>query len=210
MQGEPLSQSGPSDREDAALLAALRRGDDAAFERLVRTYSSRMLAAIRPILRNDDDANEALQDAFVSVFKSIDKFEGSSALGTWLHRIAVNAALMKLRSKKRRPEVALDDLLPRFLDDGHQAEPAEPWSQGAVELCAMAEMRTIVRSLIAELPENYRVVLALRDLDEVPTDEVAKLLEITPNAVKIRVHRARQALRTLLDRRLTRTSPSDS
>jgi len=192
--------------DDSALLAALRRGDDAAFEKLVRDHSPHLLAVIRRIVRHEEDAHEALQDAFVSIVKSIDKFEGHSGLRTWLHRVAVNAALMKLRGKRRRPETALEDLVPRFQDDGHAVEPADPWEKNAVELAAQSEMSALVRELIDELPESYRIVLVLRDLEEVPTDEVARLLQVTPNAVKIRVHRARQALRTLLDRRLSRTA----
>lgn len=196
--------------DDAAHVAALRRGDDAAFERLVRDQSPRLLATIRRIVHNEADAHEALQNAFVSAFRAIDRFEGTAGLGTWLHRIAVNAALMKLRSKRRRPELALEDLLPRFNADGHAHEPAEPWEADALERCARDEMRTIVRDLVDQLPESYRVALLLRDLEEVPTEEVARMLEITPNAVKIRVHRARHALRTLLDRRLSSpaTDPS--
>ena len=100
----------------------------------------------------------------------------------------------------------LENLLPQFSDDGHAAEPAEPWTANAVELCAQAELHALVRELIDELPANYREALLLRDLEELRSDEVARMLDITPNAVKIRVHRARQALRTLLDRRLSRSS----
>src|SRR6185295_6039768 len=96
---DPHSMPSPPD-DDTTLLAALRRGDDAAFETLVRTHASRMLAATRRILHNEDDAREALQDAYISVFRHIGGFTGGSRLSTWLHRIAVNAALMKLRSRK--------------------------------------------------------------------------------------------------------------
>ncbi len=195
---------GPSMPDDRELLNGLRRGDAAAFERLVRDHSPRLLATIRHIVRHDEDAHEALQDAFLSIWKAIDRFEGASGLSTWLHRVAVNAALMKLRAKRRRPELALDDLLPKFTDDGHAVDLAEPWQADGVELASRTEVRAIVRELIEQLPDNYRVVLLLRDLEELSTDEVARMLEVTPNAVKIRVHRARQALRTLLDRRFSR------
>lgn len=195
--------------DDRELLAALRRGDERAFERLVREQSPRLLGVIRRIVRHDEDAHEALQDAFLSAFKALERFEGASGLATWLHRIAINAALMKLRAKRRRPELALDDLLPKFDDDGHAVELAEPWQADAVELAARAESRETVREQIEQLPDNYRVVLLLRDLEELSTEEVARLLEVTPNAVKIRVHRARQALRTLLDRRWSRLPPRE-
>lgn len=188
--------------EERALLENLRRGDEAAFEALVRTHSGRMLAAARRILRNEDDAREALQDAFISVFRGIGGFAGESRLSTWLHRVAINAALMKLRVRKHVRERPIDDLLPRFDDAGHDFEAHEPWAASADELVSREESRAVVRALIDELPETYRVALLLRDIEELPTEEVARQLEVTPNAVKIRIHRARQALRTLLDARV--------
>ncbi len=198
---QPTPKTIPTAQSDAALAVALVRGDPAAFETLVRDHSARLLAVIRRLVRNEDDAREALQDAFVSIFKSIATFSGSSGLSTWLHRVAVNAGLMKLRTRRRHPEVAIDDLLPKFSADGHEAIPNEPWELPADELAARAETRAQVRQWIDELPESYRVVLLLRDLEELPTEEVARMLDATPNAIKIRVHRARQALRALLDRK---------
>lgn len=191
----------PAPEQDAGLVAALQRGDDAAFETLVRTRSAPLLAVARRILRNEEDAREALQDAFVSVFKAIGGFTGSARFSTWLHRVAVNAALMKLRSRRRRPETPIDDLLPRFGSDGHEVAPNEPWAEPASALLEREETRAFVRKTIDELPETYRVVLVLRDLEELSTEEAAKLLDATPNAVKIRLHRARQALRAKLDQR---------
>ena len=195
----------PPSKEEADLLAGLRRGDDQAFEALVRRFSGAMLAAIRRILRNEDDARDALQDAFVSVFRAVGRYQGESRLATWLHRIAVNAALMKLRGRRRHPEASIEALLPRFQDDGHEVVPNEPWkvseaaADEAIERATRAETRELVRRAIDELPETYRVVLILRDIEELSTDEAAHLLEVTPNAVKIRLHRARQALRAKLD-----------
>jgi RNA polymerase sigma-70 factor (ECF subfamily) len=188
--------------DDNLLLERLRRGDAAAYESLVRDQSGRMLAAIRRILRNEEDAHEALQDAFLSAFRGLARFSGDSRLSTWLHRIAVNAALMKLRAKRTVQEKPIDDLFPRFDETGHELAPNEPWEEAADELVSKAETRAIVRELVNELPESYRVALLLRDILELPTEEVARQLEVTPNAVKIRIHRARQALRTLLDARL--------
>lgn len=188
--------------EERPLLERLRRGDADAYESLVRENSGRMLGAIRRILRNEEDAQEALQDAFLSAFRGIGSFAGEARLSTWLHRIAVNAALMKLRSKRAVQEKPIDDLFPRFDETGHELVPSEAWTESAEELAAKAETRALVRTLIDELPETYRVALLLRDIEELSTEEVARQLEVTPNAVKIRVHRARQALRALLDGRL--------
>jgi len=188
----------PSDEQ--ALLERLRAGDAAAFEQLVRDHGGRMLAVVRRFLGSEEDAQDAVQEAFLSAFKALDRFEGQSRLGTWLHRIAVNAALMKLRSRKSRPnEQSADDLLPKFLEDGHQAAPASEWRNGGLAALEKAETRDLVRRSIDELPESYRIVLLLRDIEEKDTEETAQLLGMTPNAVKTRLHRARQALRALLD-----------
>jgi len=185
---------------DATLVAGLRAGDAAAFETLLDRYSARLLRLARRFLDSEEDARDALQDAMVAVFKSIGSFESSSMLSTWLHRIVVNTCLMKLRSKRRRrDEIDIEEYLPRFLEDGHQVEPSEPWSESAESMLERDELRAQVRASIDRLPETHRVVLQLRDIEEMSTEETAEILGITPNAVKIRLHRARQALRALLD-----------
>jgi RNA polymerase sigma-70 factor, ECF subfamily len=185
--------------EDQRLLGLLRRGDASAFETLVRLYGGRLLAVARRLLRNEEDARDAVQDAFLSAFRSIDGFEGQARISTWLHRIVVNAALMKIRSRQRKPEDTIEDLLPRFLDDGHPVEPAVLWRSTCQEAVERGETRALVRRCIDQLPETYRNVLMLRDIEEMDTQEAARLLGVTENAVKIRLHRARQALRALLD-----------
>ena len=185
--------------DGAALLAGLRTGDAASYEEVVRRYSPRMLASIRRILHNEEDARDALQDAFLSAFRSLDTFEGHAQVGTWLHRIAVNAALMKLRSQRRKPERPITDLLPRFHGDGHPAEPAAPWPNAAERALESKETRDFVRGAINQLPENYRTVLLLRDIEGLDTEETARQLGVSKVVVKTRLHRARQALRTLLD-----------
>jgi RNA polymerase sigma-70 factor (ECF subfamily) len=182
---------------DGALLARLRRGDGEAFEELVRAETGKLLAVARRILPTEEDARDAVQDAFLFAFRSLDRFEGHAKLSTWLHRIAVNASLMKLRTRRRKKEEPLDHLLPHYLDDGHHAERFAAWDDPAVAL-EQAETKALVRRLIDELPDSYRTVLLLRDIEGMDTEETAKLLETTPNAVKVRLHRARQALRTLL------------
>jgi RNA polymerase sigma-70 factor (ECF subfamily) len=189
--GQPL--------DEAALLTGLRAQDALAYEQLVRRYCTRLLALARRILRNEEDAREAIQDAFLSAFKGIAGFDGAAQLSTWLHRITLNAALMKLRSRQRRPEQSIDPLLPGFLEDGHQANPAAPWQESAAHLLERQESRALVRECIDRLPETYRIVLLLRDIDELDTEETARLLEVSAGVVKTRLHRARQALRTLLD-----------
>lgn len=184
-----------------SFLVSLRANDPDAVASLVRSESPRLLAVARRILRNDEDARDAVQDGFISALASLNRFEGGSQLSTWLHRIVVNAALMKLRSKRSRPEEPIGDLLPEFEADGHISVPAMEWA-AADELVMRDEVKRLVRGSIDRLPESYRTVLLLRDIEELTTEETALALEITPVAVKVRLHRARQALRTLLDPRL--------
>jgi RNA polymerase sigma-70 factor (ECF subfamily) len=194
----------PAADPDAALLDALRRGDDAAFEQLVRLHTPMLLALARRLLRSDEDARDALQQAFMSAFRGLPAFNGQSRLATWLHRIVVNVCLMRLRTRSRRPEDAIEDLLPRFLEDGHQAEPAGEWPAAADELLMREETRARVRAAVNQLPETYRTVLVLRDIEELDTEETARALGTTTTAVKTRLHRARQALAKLLDPEFSR------
>lgn len=195
-RAEPIAEQ--LDAEDATLLAALRAGDDTAFESLVRRHGGRMLSVARRFLGNDDDAQDAVQEAFLSAFKALAAFDGRSKLSTWLHRIVVNAALMKLRTQRRRPEQSIDELLPKFKEDGHEAAPRPPWGDSASN-AERAETQQLIREQILSLPETYRTVLLLRDIEEHDTETVARMLDVSPAAVKVRLHRARQALRTLLD-----------
>ncbi len=191
--------AGP-DYGESALIARLQAKDADAYAELVRAQGPRMLAVARRLLRSDDDAADAVQEAFISAFRAIGNFEGGAKLSTWLHRIVVNASLMRLRNRSRRPEVSIDELLPKFVDDGgHIDEPREWRSPEPLDALERRETRERVRGLIDRLPTDYRTVLLLRDIEGLDTKETAELLGVTPNAAKIRLHRARLALRTLLD-----------
>lgn len=184
--------------DEATLVAQLRAGDEAAYEQVVRAYGGRLLAVARRIVGSEEDARDVVQDAFMNAFRSLDRFEGHAKLSTWLHRIAVNAALMKLRTRKRKPEQSIETLLPAFMDDGHHEERFQSWDEPVDVLMERAENRELVRQQIDALPEGYRTVLVLRDIEGLDTEETANVLGLTVNATKIRLHRARQALRTLL------------
>jgi len=196
---KPVASLAPVEIAEDALLQALRRGDSRAYETLVRTSAPQLLAVVRRIVRDEEDARDAVQEAFVNAWKGLPRFTEGSRLSTWLHRIAVNAALMKLRSRRRHPEERIEDLLPTFVEDGHQTRPSEPWSDPADLALDRKELQATVRQAIDRLPETYRLVLLLRDIEGLDTAETAEVLGVTENAVKLRLHRARQALRTLLD-----------
>jgi RNA polymerase sigma-70 factor, ECF subfamily len=186
--------------DEASLVAALRAGDDWAFEVMVRVFGGRLLAVARRFTRNEDDARDVVQSAYLSAFRALPDFKGEAQLSTWLHRIVVNTALMKLRTRRRKPEESIEALLPAFQEDGHHVERFAEWQTPADRLIEQAETRSTVRACIDRLPDNYREVLLLRDIEELSTQEAAAVLETTPTAVKVRLHRARQALATLLRR----------
>ena len=169
-----------------------------AFEELVRAHGPRLLVVIQRYLPQEQDSQDALQEAFLSAFRAIHQFQGEAQLGTWLHRIAVNAALMKLRTRKRRPERAIEDLLPRFLADGHREIAGADWAVTHDTTVQDRDTKNLVRRCIDQLPESYRIVLLLRDIEERSTEETADLLQLSVPNVKTRLHRARLALRELL------------
>lgn len=184
---------------ETATIQALKRGDDAAYETLVREQFPILLAVARRILKDEQEAQDAVQEAFLSAFRAIDRFDGKSRLSTWLHRIAINSALMRLRKRPKNQERPIDDLLPRYDDDGHFADIAVEWNDEPGDAAQSRETGALVRRSIDELPDSYRTVLLLRDIEGIDTAETARLLDVTSGVVKVRLHRARQALRTLLD-----------
>jgi RNA polymerase sigma-70 factor (ECF subfamily) len=188
-----------TDRSERDLIAGLCHGDDASYEQLAREHGGAMLAVARRYLRSEDDARDAVQEAMLSAFRGIASFSADAKLSTWLHRIVVNCALMRLRSRRRRPEDAIDDLLPGFDEQGGFAPGVSEWDIPPAEtVIERRQTRQIVRRCIDRLPESYRALLMLRDIEERDTDETAEILGLTVSAVKSRLHRARQALRELL------------
>jgi RNA polymerase sigma-70 factor (ECF subfamily) len=170
---------------EAELVARLRMGDDDAYDELFRVHGRAMHAVARRFLGDTDDAAEAVQEALVSAFRAMGRFQGTSRLRTWLHRIVVNACFMKLRARKRNRCVPLEDGLPaptNQLDTANRAEAANR-----------------VRASINRLPEAYRTVIRLRDLEGLDTEETATMLGTSTGVIKTRLHRARHALRTLLE-----------
>lgn len=195
----PVAYPGP----EADLIERLRAGDEVACETLVREQGGRLLAVARRYMRNEEDARDAVQEAFIAAFRSVDRFVGGSALSTWLHRIAINCCLMKLRSSRRKPETSIEELLPTFDETGHRVLGEESWPESVEGALERRQTRERVREAIGRLPEKYRTVILLRDIEELSTEETARMLGTTPTAVKVRLHRARQALRELLARELS-------
>lgn len=159
-----------------------------------RDLEARLVAAARRILKCEEEARDAVQDGYLMALRNLDRFQGASAFGTWLYRIVVNAALMRLRKRKRRRELTLACLLPDALPDTET-----PCAAASLE---RRELETLVEERIRDLPDDYREVLEIRILEGRDTNATAARLGITPQAVKTRLHRARGALRELLSPRV--------
>ncbi len=182
---------------DAELVRLAQGGDTRAFDELVVRYRDKVYRLSYKILRNEDDAAEALQDAFTSAFRGIKNFKSESTFSTWLYRVATNASLMKYR-KRRDDHLSLE----QSQSPQRDAEPlAIPdWSQQPLEELLDAETREIMEEGLRRLPEELRTVFILRDEDGHSNTEVAEMLDLSVPAVKSRLHRARIALRDRLDR----------
>jgi RNA polymerase sigma-70 factor (ECF subfamily) len=189
-----------TETNDETLAARAAAGDAAAFELIVTRYQGRVYRLACRLTGSEADAMDALQDTFLQVYRHLASFRGESRFGTWLYRIATNAALMHNRVRARQRAESLDAFLPGFDAAGvHLGTPAELQSAASVEeivdrwLLAEKAMAAIER-----LPETNRVAFVLRDLEEMSTSDVAEVLGIEPAAVRQRVHRARLMLRGYL------------
>jgi len=173
--------------------------DAVAAEQLVRDNIAWMLALAERMLRDRSLAEDAVQEAFISALRGLSRFEGRSSIKTWLHRITVNASLTKLRQLKRLGEQSIDEHLPEFDRQDCRIEAPWPYLATVQEILESDELRARVNAGIDELPDSYRIVLQLRDIEGYATGEVATLLEISEANVKVRLHRARAALKKLLE-----------
>jgi RNA polymerase sigma-70 factor, ECF subfamily len=183
---------------ESTLVAGIRARAGEAYRALLQQYGQRMRMVARRFLHSDEDSADAVQDALLSAYQSIDTFVGGSRLWTWLCRILINVCLTKLRYRSRRPAVSLEDAYASFEGTDGFALPACTRTEPVHLQASRAEIRERVRGCIAQLPERYRQVLVLRDIEELDTQETAQRLHLSPGAVKTRLHRARHSLRVLL------------
>jgi RNA polymerase sigma-70 factor (ECF subfamily) len=196
----------PTAPDDPAVVDRLRARDPAAFESLVRTLSGRLLAVARRVSRTEADAEDAVQEAFLSAYRAIDTFDGRSSVSTWLHRIVVNAALARLRRERTHPTVSIDALVPAFKDGDHMEHPSR-WKSVTDDGDRRIEQREALLRALGELPEEFREVIVLRDMEERTSAQVAQALNISDALVRQRLHRARQALVRLLTPAMNSEAP---
>ncbi len=194
-----VGESQDGGASETEVLECLRAGDEICFETLVRQVGPLVLATAKRYLRSDAEAADCFQDTFLAVFEGINKFEQRSSLRTWVRGITINQCLMRIRKQGRRQEESIEHLLPVFDENGDRIETAGLIQSPAIsESIDTTHLKSIVREKINELPDNYRLVLLLRDIDGYTTKETAAILRIKINAVKTRLHRARSALESLL------------
>ncbi len=186
------------------LVERLRAGDPDALEALIAAQGSRVYRVARGITGDERDAEEVVQDVFLTVFQKISTFESRAAIGTWIYRLATNAALNKRRGKRRTMEIGLEDHLPAFEDDGHRSGARDyllaDWSSLPDAELLSTERRALVARGLDALPDRYRAVVVLRDVEELSNEETATILGESVAAVKSCLHRARMALREQLTR----------
>lgn len=192
-------QSLTNDKEGDIDLDSLLNGDKAAFEKVVLKESPRLFRMIMRIVQDEDEARSVMQETFLQAYKRRDTFRRESKFSTWLYAIGLNLARASLRKSKRFDalnEDTIDRLQPAF-SNGMYMDSFEAWNPQ--KIAEQAERKELVHKAIDQLPPDYRAIINLRDIEELSTSEVAEVLDISEGAVRVRLHRARQALRKLLD-----------
>jgi len=184
--------------DESALVAAAQQGGVEAFTSLVNRYERRIFRLARHITQSTEDAEDVLQETFLKAYEHLEDFQGNSRFYTWLVRIAVNQALMKLRKRKGDATVSLDEPI----DTGEETVTREVavWDPNPELIYSREEMREILQNAIDSLPAAFRAVFALRDIEGLSTEETAAMLNLTIPAVKSRLLRARLRLREKLTR----------
>jgi len=183
---------------DTALVKKVQKGCMASFEELISRYESKAMNLALRLTRNQEDAEEVLQDVFVTVYRKIGGFEGKSAFSSWLYRITVNAAFMKLRKRKQESSISIEDLNPAVQQQCLEQDPTDPFKSETISV--NRELRDILQHAIQKLPGQYRAVFVLRDVDGMTNQEVGEILELSIPAVKSRLHRSRLMLRRRLQK----------
>jgi RNA polymerase sigma-70 factor (ECF subfamily) len=188
--------------DESVLVEQAKAGDQQAFSALVARYQRKIYRLAKNITRNDEDAEDVLQEAFLKAYEHLDKFEGNSKFYTWIVRIAVNEALMKLRKRRGDREVSLDE--PLGVGEEEVKREIAVWEDNPEQRYSREEMQDILNEAVDGLKEDFRTVFVLRDIEELSTEETADVLKISIPAVKSRLLRARLALREKLTRKFRR------
>lgn len=188
--------------EDALLVKRSIEGDTDAFDQIMREHQDTVYRVALRFLKNEIEAQDVAQDALLNVYRKLHTFKGNSALGSWIYRVAVNTALMRLRKKKRRSEVALDNVAPSEEHETEYQDLRSMWHRRGDEVAENRELRRKIMEAVELLEPKYQAVFALKEFDGLSLKEISDELDISVPAVKSRLHRARLTLRASLERYL--------
>jgi RNA polymerase sigma-70 factor (ECF subfamily) len=193
-----FSQTKEDKATEEALVRDLQNGNLDAYDKLAEIYQKKIYGLSFHLTRNQMDAQDVTQEVLLTLFRKINMFQGKSAFSSWVYRIAVNASYMKLRSKKKEPNVSIDELMPSFNSAGFQQEKIQDWSENTESLLFTKETRDVINKAVDLLPEKEKVVFLLRDVEGLSSEKTGEILDLTVPAVKSRLHRARLFLRKKL------------
>ena len=191
---EPSKDKETEDR----LVKDLQAGELGSFDQLANLYQKKIYALSFNLTRNATDSQDVTQEVLLTLFKKGHTFQGKSAFSSWVYRITLNATYMKLRTRKKEPNISIDELLPSFNGSGFQQEKIQDWSENTESLLFDNETREIIQKAVDLLPDKEKIVFLLRDVEGLSTEKVSEILELTVPAVKSRLHRARLFLRKKL------------
>lgn len=190
-------------QSEEAFVQGLRRGEEWAYRKLVQEWTSKLYHLAYRFLKREEEAKEVVQDVFRKVFEKIDSFKGDSKISTWLYRVTVNEALMRVRSRRGDPEVSWEEVLPKF-EDGIWTDRVQNWAKLPEAALLEKEAQAFIQQCIQELPESYRAPYLLKDVEQLSENEVCQILGLEKSVMKVRVHRARLFLRKKIEKHYVR------
>lgn len=190
------AQPESSRAEEHSIIARLRSGDHEAFEAIFRRYVNKVYRQALALVGNDADAEEIVQEVFLTIYRKVQSFRGDSAFSTWLYRLTVNVSLTRLRRRKSSKAMNVDTFLPRYREDGHhQVRPVFNWADEVELRLETDELRRLLQEAMRQLPPAQRAVIVLSDVEGISNRDICETLGLSMPTVKARLHRARLFLR---------------
>ena len=195
-----MSFSQPKEEKEVEekLVREFQAGNREAYDQLADIYQKKIYGLSYNLTRNHMDAQDVTQEVLLTLFRKINMFQGKSAFSSWVYRITLNASYMKLRRKKKEPNISIDEVMPLFNGAGFQKQKIKDWSENTESLMFTNETRSVIKNAVDLLPEKEQVVFLLRDVEGFSTEKTSGILDLTTPAVKSRLHRARLFLRKKL------------
>ena len=193
-----FSQHKEDKEAEESLVRDLQNGNLEAYDKIAEIYQKKIYGLSFNLTRNQMDAQDVTQEVLLTLFRKINMFQGKSAFSSWVYRITVNASYMKLRSKKKEPNISIDELMPSFNSAGFQQEKIQDCSENTESLIFTKETRDVINKAVDLLPEKEKVVFLLRDVEGLSSEKASEILDLTVPAIKSRLHRARLFLRKKL------------